>query len=112
MNRDPNLITTATNRHLLQPTSDNEVRRKSKIKKSLGKGKRKDSSSSSDTSRPSHLAALQRNDSASSSRSRKSGRSQLVDLVVEDRAAEETERVRARKEGGAEWNEAEARRFV
>lgn len=42
----------------------------------------------------------------------KSGRSQLVDLVIEDTKAEEIERVRARKEGGAEWNEEETKFFV
>ncbi len=35
-----------------------------------------------------------------------------MDLVTEDRAAEETERVRARKEGGARWNEDEQKHFV
>lgn len=36
----------------------------------------------------------------------------LVDLVVEDTVAEETERVRARKEGSAGWNETEPKRYV
>ena len=36
----------------------------------------------------------------------------MVDLVTEDHAAEETERVRARKEGGARWNEDEQKHFV
>jgi hypothetical protein len=36
----------------------------------------------------------------------------LVDLVVEDTTAEDTERVRARKEGSAAWNETESKRFV
>lgn len=49
---------------------------------------------------------------SSSSESVKSGRSQLVDLVVEDTEAEQIERVRARKEGGAVWNEDEAKYFV
>lgn len=49
---------------------------------------------------------------SSSSHSAKSGRSQLVDLVVEDREAEETERVRARKEGGSAWNQDETKHFV
>lgn len=35
-----------------------------------------------------------------------------MDLVVEDTVAEETERVRARKEGGPGWNELEPKRFV
>ena len=49
---------------------------------------------------------------SSSSHSAKSGNSQLVDLMVEDTEAEETERVRARKEGGSAWNEAEPKHFV
>lgn len=35
-----------------------------------------------------------------------------MDLVMEDTVAEETERVRARKEGGPGWNELESKRFV
>lgn len=49
---------------------------------------------------------------SSSSHSARSGRSQLVDLMVEDTEAEETERVRARKEGGSAWNEDETRHYV
>ena len=49
---------------------------------------------------------------SNSSGSVKSGRSQLVDLMVEDKAAEETERVRARKEGGATWNEEDTKQFM
>ncbi|RMX72833.1 hypothetical protein D0869_14215 [Hortaea werneckii] len=37
---------------------------------------------------------------------------QLVDLVVEDKQAEEIARVRARKEGGPAWNEGEQKVFV
>ena len=37
---------------------------------------------------------------------------QLVDLVVEDKQAEEIARVRARKEGGPRWNEGEQKVFV
>ena len=113
MTRDPGLLTTSTNRHLLQPTKDNKTRRESHIKKTLDKGKHRDSSGSNSrsTSRPSRLSRVQRPGSSSST-SAKSGRSQLVDLVVEDKEAEATERVRARKEGGPEWNVAEAKRFV
>lgn len=49
---------------------------------------------------------------SSSSHSVESGRSQLVDLMIEDTEAEDTERVRARKEGGAVWNEDEAKHFM
>ena len=49
---------------------------------------------------------------SSSSHSAKSGRSQLVDLMIEDTEAEDTERVRARKEGGSAWNQDETKHFV
>lgn len=49
---------------------------------------------------------------SSSDQSAKSGRSQLVDLMVEDNQAEEIERVRARKEGGSAWNDVETKHFV
>lgn len=35
-----------------------------------------------------------------------------MDLVVEDHDAEQVERVRARKEGGPGWNEAEPKHYV
>ncbi len=47
-----------------------------------------------------------------SSESNHSDSSQLVDLVVEDKEANEIERVRARKEGGSGWNSTEQRHFV
>jgi len=81
----------------------------------LSKGKHRSSSSSDDESASRSRApvlhgVLHRGSSSSSSA--KSGRSQLVDLVVEDTEAEGIERVRARKEGGAAWNEDEPRHFV
>jgi hypothetical protein len=57
------------------------------------------------------MKGMLRHHSAASS-SAKSDRSQLLDLVVEDKDAEGIDRVRARKEGGAAWNEAEPKRFV
>ena len=93
--------------------------RKKKIREiqhSVDKGKhRSDSSSgepSSSTSRAPLVGNLLRQKSSSSSSSGKSDKSQLVDLVVEDREAEEVERVRARKEGGPGWNEVPPRHFV
>ena len=114
---DPDLITTSTNRNLLQPTKVNRERRASNIQKELDKSKHRTGSSSTGVSksktrsRAPVLNGLLREES-SSSHSAKSGRSQLVDLMVEDREAEETERVRARKEGGSAWNEAETKQFV
>ncbi|KAL8762528.1 MAG: hypothetical protein Q9184_001488 [Pyrenodesmia sp. 2 TL-2023] len=105
---DPNLLTTSTNRNLLQPTKAGKARRASSIQENLGKDKRRSKS----RSRAPVVADLIREESESSSKSAKSGRSQLVDLVIEDKQAEETERVRARKEGGSVWNEDEAKHFI
>ena len=58
------------------------------------------------------VADLVRQQSSTSSHSARSGRSQLVDLVVQDDEAEDVERVRARKEGGAGWNEGMPQHFV
>ena len=118
MHTDPNLITTSTNRNLLHPTKMNKQRREKKIEERLKEGKHRASSTQSHASGSKSLArapvinGLIRENSASSSKSAASGRSQLVDLVVEDSDAEQTERVRARKEGGAAWNVNEAQHFV
>jgi hypothetical protein len=115
LTRQPDLLTTSANRNLLQPTKDNRIRRKSNIKKTIenvqNKGKDKVSSSDGEEGRAPILKGMLRHHSSASS-SANSDRSQLVDLVVEDEVAEETERVRARKEGSAGWNEVEPRRFV
>ena len=109
MSQEPNLLTTSTNRNVFQPTKDHKKRRRSAIQEGIQKGKRGSSSASKD--RGSAIAAkLNRVDSASGSS--RSGRSQLVDLVVEDIDAEEVERVRARKEGGPAWNQDRQRHFV
>ena len=117
LHSDPELITTSTNRNLLQPTKANKERRASNIQKDLDKGKHRTGSrrdgdlKSNPRSRAPILNGILREES-SSSQSAKSGRSQLVDLMVEDTAGEETERVRARKEGGAAWNEDETKQFM
>ena len=119
---NPSILTASTNRNLLQPTKDHKRRRKSQIQsiqESVDKGKQRRGSSKGESSRSksphskSHapFSHLLRQKSSSSS-SAKSDRSQLVDLVVEDRQAEEVERVRARKEGGPGWNEVPAKHFV
>ncbi|KAF1850755.1 DUF300-domain-containing protein [Cucurbitaria berberidis CBS 394.84] len=114
---NPNILTASTNRNLLQPTKDNERRRKSQIKgiqASHNKGKQRSDSSNGESSRSRSrgpISKLLRQKSSSSS-SAKSERSQLVDLVVEDHQAEEVDVVRARKEGGPGWNEAPAKHFV
>ncbi|KAH8723643.1 organic solute transporter Ostalpha-domain-containing protein [Phaeosphaeriaceae sp. PMI808] len=116
----PHVITAATNRNLLQPTKINKQRRRSQIKnvqKSVNKGKQRSDSNTSNgesshsKSRVPIVGKLLRQKSSSSS-SAKSDKSQLVDLVVEDRQAEEVERVRARKEGGSAWNEEPPKHFV
>lgn len=95
----PSMPTTATNQALLRPKLTKKT--KSAIK---GKGKSKEDAED-------NAPLLHRNKSSSSS-SALSSRSGLVDLVVEDTEAEETEHVRARKEGGPGWNGVEARRFI
>lgn len=131
----PDLLTTSTNRNLLQPTKDNEIRRASNVRETVedvtkktrkkhekgSKSKKRDSSSNSkgkqkevpngEEGRAPKMQGMLRHHSSTSS-SVKSDRSQLVDLVVEDKEAEETERVRARKEGSSAWNETEAKRYV
>lgn len=127
LHADPDLMTTSTNRNLLQPTKKSKSRRKSKVKETIKdvkartesspKGKQRDSSAGgsqngkAEEGRAPGLKGLLRQHSSASS-SGKSDRSQLVDLVVEDTTAEETERVRARKEGSAGWNEIEPKRYV
>ena len=107
--QDPNLLTTSTNRNVFQPTQAHKKRRKSEVVDGIRKGRR--GSSSASRERGSAIAAkLKRDDSASGSSH--SGRSQLIDLVVEDTDAEAAERVRARKEGGSGWNREEQKRFV
>ena len=116
LSADPELITTSTNRNLLQPTKANKERRESNIQKGLDESRRRTSSSGVDSKSNRRSRALVLNgilrEESSSSQSAKSGRSQLVDLMVEDTEAEETERVRARKEGGSAWNEAETKHFM
>lgn len=115
----PDIVTASTNRNLLQPTKMNKQRRKTQIKRILedvNKGKHRDDSSSGEPSSSKSRAFLTNNllrqQSASSSSSTKTDRSQLVDLVVEDREAENIERIRARKEGGPGWNEVPPKHFV
>ena len=126
-------MTTSANRHLLQPTKDNEIRRASNIRETVedvtkksqrrktsskggkqdnaSKGKQKAGVVNGEEGRAPALKGMLRHHSSASS-SVKSDRSQLVDLVVEDTAAEDAERIRARKEGSAGWNKTEARRYV
>lgn len=109
MSRDPNLLTTSTNRHLFQPTKDHQKRRRSEIKEGIRKGKRSGSSASRELG---SAVAAKLIGKANGAESSGSGKSQLVDLVVEDTDAEEAERVRARKEGGPAWNRDEQKHFV
>ncbi|KAF2401932.1 DUF300-domain-containing protein [Trichodelitschia bisporula] len=127
--RDPTIVTGSSNRHVLQPTKLNKQRRKrhiQSIQESADKGKHRDSSSDasasasrsksksrSESQRPLLSRIMSSNSSSSSKKSDpKTDRSQLVDLMVEDHEAEQVERVRARKEGGPAWNEAEQKHYV
>lgn len=117
---------------MLQPTRDNEIRRASNIKDTVeevtkktqrkhnsktkkmkdsdSKGKEREIPNGEEGRAPVMQGMLRHHSSGSSSA--KSDRSQLVDLVVEDEPAEEADRVRARKEGGAAWNQEDGKRFV
>jgi hypothetical protein len=108
---EPPILTTSTNRNILHPTKANKKRREKHIEERLMKGKHRQNSSGTSKSktRAPVVEGLIRGDSSSSSHT---ARSQLVDLVVEDEEAEEAERVRARKEGGATWNVDEPQHFV
>ncbi|KAK4505870.1 hypothetical protein PRZ48_003835 [Zasmidium cellare] len=132
LQQNPNMISQSTNRAILQPTKDQKQRRKSKIneiRQNVHQHDRPDSSSkrgsqgsggSGEISSKGKeklkqlpvVGKLVRGESSESQSSNKSRSSQLVDLVVEDRDAEEVERVRARKEGGPGWNSVEQRHFV
>ncbi|KAF4552027.1 Organic solute transporter Ostalpha-like protein 2 [Elsinoe fawcettii] len=116
LSAEPNILTGTTNRQILQPNSQtSKQRRKSRVKdlkENTAQGKQRQQSSSqqsegsgSSSKRP----QIKKSDSGASSRS---GKSQLVDLVVEDDEAEEVERVRARKEGGPGWNNVDRKHFV
>lgn len=142
--REPGIITASTNRHLLQATTENRARRKSrieKLQKDVGKGKHRrpslspvnsgdedhqqdgrvsestvvdgtDEDHRGRSSKASHLPIIGGLFDHHRTSSKHSDRSQLVDLVVEDRQAEEVERVRARKEGSPGWNRHEPEHFV
>ena len=130
---DPNLVTTSTNRAILQPTAANKKRRANRIKSMQDEAKQnqvyRSASSSSDQNGSSgsasgsgsggdhqystlakgkekleSLPVVGKLIRQGSSESTTSYDSQLVDLVVEDHEASRIERVRARKEGGAGWN--------
>ena len=95
------MTTTATNQALLRPTPQTVKKGKSKRTSPVESQRKK---AKFEAAKP----PLHRNESSSAS----SARSGLVDLVVKDTSAEETARVRARKEGGPGWNEAEPKRYI
>jgi hypothetical protein len=105
------MLTTSSNRHLIQPTKVHKKRRRQEVKKNIREGKRAGSSGSKPPRGSSSIATRIIGEPSATGSSR-SGREDLIDLVVEDIDAEEAERVRARKEGGAEWNRDEQKRFV
>jgi hypothetical protein len=109
------MLTTSANRNLLHPAKASRKKREGDAKKRLDKGKQRSEgggSAQESAARAPVVSGLLQNDPSTLSKSGKSARSQLVDLVVEDKVAEETERVRARKEGGAGWNEDEPKHFL
>jgi hypothetical protein len=109
MRRDPNMLTTSTNRNLFKPTGDHKTRRKNGVRESINKGKSR-STSKSEVAEDVVAAKLSHNESGSSCSN--SSQSQLVDLAVEDTAAEEAVRVRAQKDGSTAWNPNDQKVFV
>ncbi|OQO07245.1 hypothetical protein B0A48_07815 [Cryoendolithus antarcticus] len=127
LHADPNMISATTNRAILQPGKENRQRRKSRIKEIQSHVHQHDTPSDGESSDSQNKTKLNSNTTlgkaankisslvrqpSSSGESSKSHSSQLVDLVVEDKQAEEIERVRARKEGGPGWNQTEQKHFV
>ena len=113
LRNEPSVVTTSTNRHLLDPARDKSKKRQREIRQAVEKGKRRTRPAGKKES-GSHVPFLGKllRTQSSSSESAKSDRSQLVDLVVEDTQAEATERIRARKEGGSKWNEEEPKHYM
>jgi hypothetical protein len=133
LHADPNMLSSSTNRAILQPSKANKQRRKSRMRdlqsqvhqhdnpgdkhshrgsgSSSGEGSSKNVAGKA-RERASHLPIVGDLLRKHSSDSAKSHSSQLVDLVVEDHEAEAIERVRARKEGGPGWNSIEQKHFV
>jgi hypothetical protein len=133
LHADPRMLSASTNRAILQPSKANRQRRKSRIHEiqshvhqhdnpedrhrgsssSSGEGSSKKAKATDKLQNAaSHLPVVGDLVRKHSSDSAKSHSSQLVDLVVEDKEAEQIERVRARKEGGAGWNSVEQKHYV
>lgn len=115
---DPRMVTSSTSRHVLHPTKANKRRRKSQIQKiqdSADKGKHRSDSSSSagdEAIGTSKVKDAFKKIFSTAEPSPGNDKDQLVDLVIEDQAAEEVERVRARKEGSPVWNKHDPKHYV
>jgi hypothetical protein len=133
--RNSDLLTTSSTRNLPEQTEDSAIRRasdmsvaaenvarkgQSKHKKTSSRAKKRDGNSKGKqvaSSRggeqeqaPLLKGRLQHQHSGSGST--KSDPNQRVDLIVEDKVAEDRERDRARREGSAGWNETPPKQFV
>lgn len=110
----PEVITTATNQAILNPPSSpvaRQVKKKGRKHKATSPGEDEQAqpllgSPTSPRSTGSH------HKHSGDSTPRHEGEDGLVDLVVEDKTAEERERVRARKEGGPEGNKEDPKVLV
>ncbi|KAJ5613222.1 Organic solute transporter Ost-alpha [Penicillium lagena] len=102
--------------------SDQDSHRSGEVKKARTHRKRRASGSTSSQrghrpssnqsgQAPDAPRSVQRNPSSTSHSSGGSRRDQLVDLVVEDREAEEEDRAQAQRELGSAWSGPETRRF-
>lgn len=112
------MVTSSTSRHVLHPTKANKKRRQSQIQKiqdSADKGKHRSDSSSSagdEATGTSKAKDAFKKIFSTAEPSPGNDKDQLVDLVIEDDAAEEVERVRARKEGSPVWNRHDPKHYV
>jgi hypothetical protein len=131
--RNSDLLRTSSTRDSPDPTEDSAVRRasdmsvaaenvarkgQSKHKKTSSRAKKRDGNSKGkqvergveQEQAPLIKGKLQHEHSGSGST--KSDPNQRVDLIVEDKDAEDRERDRARREGSASWNETPPKQFV
>ena len=123
----PRMVTGSTNRNLLQPTKENRQRRKSRIQSIQADAQQQYEHESSSSHRESgssaasstlmskgkeRLKAVLAGGDLVDESDPKARPDQLMDLVVEDNEAEDLERIRARKEGGAGWNSVDIKHFV
>lgn len=116
--REPRVVTTSSNRNLLQPTKDGRKKkneRSESIQKSAANGKAQQLNTKQTQGNSNDRGNARQEGSNRSIKGDgpvKEDQSQRRDLVVEDVEAEDVERVRARKSGSPEWNRNDRKHFL